>query len=97
MDSKYIHIQSLQLTPHDANIVSAHLFGFHCQCNNTKDYAESIAYHFLCARRTKENYDTDNKKYGEYGIQEYELEKYVRKRLFYKFVRKFYDKNRKNV
>ena len=55
MDSKYIHAQSMQLTPHAANIVSAHLFGFHCTSSNSEDYAESVAYHFLCARRTKEN------------------------------------------
>ena len=92
MESKYIHAQAMQLTPHDANIVSAHLFGFHCTSNNTDDYAESIAYHFLCARRTKENYDTTNKKYGKYGIEEWELDNYVRKKLLFKFVRKFYGK-----
>jgi hypothetical protein len=92
MDSNYIHIQSLQLTPHDANIVSAYLFGFHCNDSNSKDYAESVSYHFLCARRKKESHDETNRKYGEYGIQEYELESYVRKKLLYKFVRKFYGK-----
>lgn len=92
MNCKYIHAQSMQLTPHDANIVSAYLFGFHCTSNNSQDYAESISYHFLCARRTKENHDTNNRKYGEYGIQEYELERYVRKKLLWKFVRKFYGK-----
>ena len=92
MDSKYIHAQSMQLTPHDANIVSAHLFGFHCTSSNSIDYAESISYHFLCARRTKENLDTTNKKYNDYGISEYELERYVRKKLLFKFVRKFYGK-----
>lgn len=92
MESRYISVNSMQITPKDANIVSAHLFGFHCTSNQTDDYAESIAYHFLCARRTKENHDAQNKKYGEYGIEEYELEKYVRKKLLFKFVRKFYGK-----
>jgi len=92
MDSKYIHAQSMQLTPHAANIVSAHLFGFHCTSSNSEDYAESVAYHFLCARRTKENHDTNNRKYSEYGIEEYQLENYVRKKLLLKFVRKFYGK-----
>ena len=92
MDSKYIHAQAMQITPHDANIISAYLFGFHCTSNDTQDYAESVAYHFLCARRTKENHDHANKRYDEYRIQEYELESYVRKKLLWKFVRKFYGK-----
>lgn len=92
MNYRYIHVNSMQMTLKDANIVSAYLFGFHCTRNDSDDYAESIAYHFLCARRTKEDHDTQNRKYEEYGIEEYELEKYIRKKLLFKFVRKFYGK-----
>ena len=98
MESKYIHAQSMQLTPKDANIVSAHLFGFHCNQKNTEDYVENVAYYFLCARRTKQDYDAENKKYNEYGIELCELERYLRKKLLLKFVRKFYGKYKvKNV
>ena len=97
MESKYIHAQSMQLSPHDANIVSAHLFGFHCNNSNSEEYAENIAYHFLCARRTKENYDKENKKMSEYSDDMWQLEKNIRKKLLLKFVRKFYGKYKVKV
>ena len=90
MSYRYINVHSMQLTPNDANIVSAHLFGFHCTTSQSNDYGESVAYHFLCARRTKEEKDADNNKHHQYGIEICELNNHIRKKLLFKFVRKFY-------